>query len=165
MTINAPTNHEFVFYALPGLTPINFTPMFFFDGGGSRRDIYQGLTSITFDGLRGTAPTLSAIQSDVSRVADSGSFFALESSYEYSSEFSFRSMTIKAIFTAGGWETKSYSAWDAKIIAYAASNSDVGPLSDLRAVPEPSSSTALVLLLGSALRYVSKRKHTVKVKG
>jgi hypothetical protein len=163
LTISAPAGQEFVFRAPAGITPVRFIPNFFFAADGSRRDIYEGVTSLSFQGLGGVAPTLGAFQSNVSRVADSGSFFALDSEYEYSSEFSFRSMTISAVFPAGGWETKTYSPWDARIIAYATSDSDVGALSELRQVapvPEidPAGLGSVLALIGGGLGLLERRR-------
>jgi hypothetical protein len=163
LTISAPVGMEFAFFAPAGLGSVSFMPTFNFDGGGSRRDIFEGTTSISFQALNGPSPTLAPFQSNISRVADTGSFFYLESEYRYSQEFSFQSMTISAVFPAGGSEFKNYTAWSADLYAFVSTNTDVGPLSSLRAitqqnnasaVPEPSTMVATTCLM---LSYVGKR--------
>jgi hypothetical protein len=167
VTISAPAGQKFVFHVPSGLGPITFVPQFYFDGGGSRQNIFEGQTFLTFQGLSGVAPTLAAVQSDVSRVADTGSFFAVESAYKYSSEFSFQSMTISAIFAAGGWDTKVYSPWDARIIANVSADSDVGPLSELRDAPvpeiDPATGGSALSLVAGVLAMIEQRRRRATI--
>jgi hypothetical protein len=169
LTISAPAGMEFAFFAPAGVGPVRFMPTFNFDGGGWRRDIFEGTTSISFQSLDGPSPTLVPIQSNISRLSDTGSFFYLESEYLYSEEFAFQSMTISALFPAGGSEFKNYTAWQADVAAYVSSSTDIGPLSSLRAinnastVPEPSCMVATTcLIVGYVGKRFIKRKRNAK---